>query len=55
MAEIPLALARVDDWVQEFIKNNFKAGAAQLFPNQATFGNVLDEMRALAKDRTRGH
>ena len=40
--------SREDHWAQEFIKNNFKAGAAQLFPNQATFGNVLDEMRALA-------
>ena len=47
--------SREDHWAQEFIKNNFKAGAAQLFPNQATFENVLDEMRALAKDRTRGH
>jgi len=47
--------SREDHWAQEFIKNNFKAGAAQLFPNQATFGNVLDEMRALAKERTRGH
>ncbi len=38
---------RKDHWVQEFIKNNFTAGTANLFQNQATFGNVLDEMRAL--------
>ena len=47
--------SREDHWAQEFIKNNFKAGAAQLFPNQVAFGNVLDEMRALAKERTRGY
>jgi hypothetical protein len=47
--------AREDHWVQEFIKNNFKAGTAHLFPNQATFGNFLDEMRALGRYRARGH
>jgi hypothetical protein len=47
--------AREDHWVQEFIKNNFKAGTAHLFPNQATFRSVLDEMRALARYRARGH
>ena len=47
--------SREDHWVQEFIKNNFKSGTANLFPNQATFGNVLDEMRALARYRARGH
>ncbi len=47
--------AREDHWAQEFIKNNFKAGTAHLLPNQATFGNVLGEMRTLAKERTRGH
>ncbi len=47
--------SREDHWAREFIKNNFKAGAAQQFPNQATFGIVLDEMCALAKERTRGH
>ncbi len=43
--------SREDHWVQEFIKNTFKAGAATLFPKHATFGNVLDEMRALARYR----
>ena len=43
--------SREDNWVHEFIQNTFKAGAAALFPNQATSGNVLDEMRALARYR----
>jgi hypothetical protein len=47
--------SREDHWVQEFIKDNFKAGTANLFPNQATFRNNVDEMRALARYRARGH
>ena len=46
--------SREDTWVHEFIQNTFKAGAAALFPNQATSGNVLDEMRALARYRVQG-
>jgi hypothetical protein len=46
--------SREDHWIQEFIKNlnNYKAGTANLFPNHAAFGNVLDEMRALQFART---
>ncbi len=47
--------SREDHWVQEFIKNNLKAGTGNLLPNHATFRNVLDEMRALARYRARGH
>ena len=45
--------SREDNWIHEFIQNTFKAGAATLFqvPIKATFGNVLDEMRALARYR----
>ncbi len=43
--------AREDHWVQEFIKKKFKAVTADLSPNHATLGNVLDEMRALARYR----
>ncbi len=37
------------------MKNNFETGIANLFPNHATFGNVLDELPALARYRAQGH
>ena len=46
--------SREDNWFHEFIQNTFKALAATLFPNQATFETVLDEMRALARYREQG-
>jgi hypothetical protein len=41
--------SREDNWVHEYIQNSLKAGTADMFPNQATFGNVMDEMSALAR------